>query len=141
MAAKTCRSNVEDSVASPCVPWQAEIVATTETNIRCLMDILPHLEMDGSLEPELEEVQSKSGFAALFVASDSQLSGARGHVGVAVPCGLILFGYSFPSYECERGEANFKSISCRTRNLNQLSVPVHLSACLSPPRVTSACQH
>ncbi|XP_063840507.1 serine-rich adhesin for platelets-like isoform X5 [Scylla paramamosain] len=36
----------------------AEIVATTETNIRCLMDILPHLEMDGSLEPELEEVQS-----------------------------------------------------------------------------------
>lgn len=36
----------------------AEIVATTETNIRCLMDILPHLQMDGSLEPELQEVQS-----------------------------------------------------------------------------------
>lgn len=36
----------------------AEIVATTETNLKCLMDILPHLQMDGSLEPELQEVQS-----------------------------------------------------------------------------------
>lgn len=36
----------------------AELVATTQTNIKCLAEIVRHLEMEGTLEPELQEVQS-----------------------------------------------------------------------------------
>ncbi|XP_076062425.1 uncharacterized protein LOC143037757 [Oratosquilla oratoria] len=36
----------------------AELVATTQTNIKCLVEILKHLEMEGgSLDPELKEVK------------------------------------------------------------------------------------
>lgn len=36
----------------------AELVATTQTNIKCLAEIVRHLQMEGTLEPELQEVQS-----------------------------------------------------------------------------------
>nr|XP_027215812.1 uncharacterized protein LOC113808579 [Penaeus vannamei] len=36
---------------------QAELVATTQTNIKCLAEIVRHLQMEGTLEPELQEVQ------------------------------------------------------------------------------------
>ncbi|XP_071530629.1 uncharacterized protein klar isoform X1 [Panulirus ornatus] len=36
----------------------AEIVATTQTNIKCLKEIVRHLQMEGTLEPELQEVES-----------------------------------------------------------------------------------
>lgn len=34
-------------------------MATTQTNIKCLAEIVRHLQMEGTLEPELQEVQSK----------------------------------------------------------------------------------
>nr|XP_053633922.1 klarsicht protein-like [Cherax quadricarinatus] len=36
----------------------AELVATTQTNIKCLAEVVRHLQMEGTLEPELQEVQS-----------------------------------------------------------------------------------
>lgn len=36
----------------------AELVATTQTNIKCLAEVVRHLQMEGTLEPELLEVQS-----------------------------------------------------------------------------------
>lgn len=49
---------------------QAELVATTQTNIKCLAEVVRHLQMEGTLEPELLEVQSEYNFI-LFHVTDS----------------------------------------------------------------------
>lgn len=36
----------------------AELVATAQTNIKCLKEIIRHLHMEGTLEPELQEAES-----------------------------------------------------------------------------------
>lgn len=36
----------------------AELVATAQTNIKCLKEIIRHLHMEGALEPELQEAES-----------------------------------------------------------------------------------
>ncbi|XP_063606118.1 klarsicht protein-like isoform X4 [Penaeus indicus] len=61
----------------------AELVATTQTNIKCLAEIVRHLQMEGTLEPELQEVQSwgsasEESPVPQDLSSSPPLPGARG---------------------------------------------------------------